>query len=401
MSDLFASVGGHRATTLRLYVPNVGPWFLDSELDEAVKLAGPVEVVFGKLRLKGTIAPSSSGAFQLTARARVVGGGGGWGKVLAPKSYHNDAGVRAPTVAEDAAREGGETLGTFDPLGPGVLGNDYVRAAGPASRALEDAAGGRPWWVDYQGVTKVAARPSVALAPGKGQILSYDPGGRLAVVGVDDPGEIGIGSVLTDRLDSPATVRELEYTMTAGALRAVAWCGGDESSETRLIKSLSDIVERILARRLYGKYRYRVVSMAVDGRVNLQAVTKAAGLPDVVPAMMRPGVAGVFAELALGGEVLVEFIAGKASDPIVTGFAGKGEPGFVPTRLVLGAANAGSAPAAARQGDTVRVPFPPAIFSGTILVSGVPSPATGAITFTPNFGIGVIEGGSGRVGIGS
>jgi hypothetical protein len=167
------------------------------------------------------------------------------------------------------------------------------------------------------------------------------------------------------------------------------------------VRALTVIVERVLARKLYGKYRYRVVAMAADGRVKLQAITKAAGLPDVVPATMRPGVAGVSADLALGGEVLVEFIAGKASDPIVTAFAGKGEPGFVPTKLVIGAASAGSAPAAARQGDTVRVPFPPAIFSGTIIISGVPSPATGAITFTPNFGVGVIEGGSGRVGIGS
>lgn len=85
-----------------------------------------------------------------------------------------------------------------------------------------------------------------------------------------------------------------------------------------------------------GKYRYRIVSMSVD-RVNLQIVAKRRGLPDAFPVAMHPGLAGTWAQLALGGEVLLEFIEGDPTMPIITHFAPKGAPGFLPVHTTIDA----------------------------------------------------------------
>jgi hypothetical protein len=129
--------------------------------------------------------------------------------------------------------------------------------------------------------------------------------------------------------------------------------------------------------------------------VELQAVRQAAGLPDALPATQIPGIAGAWAKLANGAEVLVEFIEGDPSQPIVTGFTPKGGGGFVPERLTLGATSENEASDAARKGDTVKCLQGPAVFVGTI--NGLP--ATGVITPTLPYVLGSITSGSSKVGI--
>lgn len=385
----FASLAGHRLQRLNLYVPNVGAWFADCVLDESTDLpTGQITLAFGSLKLNGTAAPQFSGDFVGSRTARIVGGAGAWGRAVAAKGYHNDAGVKAKLVCEDAAREVGETLGGFVPS-VDVIGIDYARRTGPAVHVLEDALGDTPWWVDYAGVTQVGERPATAPKAGSYELLQFDPLTRLATLSLDDPAAIGIGAVLTDRLSAPQTIRELEFEMTAGSLRVTAWCGGDAKTPSRLMRVLAALVARTLGGKLFGKYRYRVVTMAVDGRANLQAVTKAKGLPDMLPVSARPGVAGWWADLTLGGEVLVEFIAGDPTDPIVTGFPGKGEPGFVPVSLAFGNGVA----AVARVGDLVKAFLPPALpVAGTVVIGGTPSAFSGVITVTTPM-IGLIQTG--------
>ena len=69
--------------------------------------------------------------------------------------------------------------------------------------------------------------------------------------------------------------------------------------------------------------------------VELQAVVGGLGLPDVLPVAMKPGVAGAHGKLTGGGIVLVEFIEGDRTLPIVSAFAGKGEQGAAPDELDL------------------------------------------------------------------
>ncbi len=113
----------------------------------------------------------------------------------------------------------------------------------------------------------------------------------------------------------------------------------------------------------------------------------------MLPVSMWPGVAGAHAELQLGAHVLVEFIEGDRRLPIVTGFAGKDSPGFVPSTLTL--CTTGPGARAAREGDTVRVTIPADSF--VVSVSGS---ATGTKNPAPVEVDGEITSGSDKVKLG-
>lgn len=388
------TLDGIAVRTLTLRVGNVGPWVAEVVLTEAPPATlSKVTLAIGSTTLAGTVVAQQAGSFALGYGARVVGGGASWGRVLPAKGYHNDAGVKARLLAEDAARECGETLGSFVPKAERV-GVDYVRAIITASTVLEYAAGGNPWWVDYAGATQVGVRPVAELAKGTYDLLSYDPYNRVASLAVDDAAALHVGSVIADdRLEAALTVRDFELsTSNNSPLRATAWCGGLEAEPGRLPGLLRNLVQRLTEGRLHGCYRYRVVSMAGDGRCELQAVRKLAGLPDIRPISQWPGVAGTHALLTPGAEVLVQFVEGDAAQPVVTHYAGKDGTGFVPVLLTLGGA---TGQPAARQGDTVEVLLPPAQFAGTI--NGLP--ATGVVTWLAPTADGTITSGSGKVSI--
>jgi hypothetical protein len=395
MSDpAVVTLNGIAVRSLVLNVGNVGPWTAEVTLTEAPDAPlTRVTLAVGKATLVGTVTAQQAGAFALGYSARVSGGAAGWGRELSAKGYHNDAGVKARLLAEDAAREAGESLGSFVPSSERV-GVDYVRPVGTASAVLEYAAGAQPWWVDYAGVTQVGPRATSELARDTYDLLSFDPQNRLLLLAIDDAAALQIGSVITDeRLDAAQVVRDFQITTSNNSpLRATAWCGALESEPARLPGLLRALVRRITEGQLFGSYRYRVVAMAADGRVELQAVRKSAGLPDIRPISQWPGVAGAHAELAPGAEVLVQFIEGDAAQPVVTHYVGKGGTGFVPVQLTLGG-DAGQP--AARQGDTVEVLLPPAQFAGTI--NGLP--ATGVVTWLAPTADGTITSGSGKVRI--
>ncbi|SRR6266571_1808195 len=350
MTD-FATVNGNRVTAAHLQVTNYGPWILDLDLEGQPDLAGRVTAQIGTLQLSGMIIPQQAGTFGLQRKVRVVAGEAGWGISIPAKDYHNDAGVKARLIAEDAAREVGETIGGFIAAKERV-GIDYVREAGPASRALEDAVGhGVAWWVDYAGVTQAGPRPAIPLDKTKYEVLFYDPRARVATLAVDDPASLYVGAVISERLDGPQVIRDFEIVVDGQQLYATAWCGGTGADRGRLAGVFAELVARATGRQLFGKYRYRVLRTIGD-RVELQAVRKDAGLPDIVPVALWPGVPGVETELASGAEVLVEFIEGDRTLPVLTHFAGKhdGGPAFVPISLTL----CGSSQRAARQGDLVQ-----------------------------------------------
>jgi hypothetical protein len=348
-----ATCNGQRLTALHVDVANIGPWIADLDFESDPEVSGRVEIRVGSsLVLVGTVLTAMSGAHLEQRKCRVIAGAGGWARTVPRKSYHNDARVKARLVAEDLAREVGETLGDFLPATERI-GVDYVRAAGPASRVLEHVIGaGVPWWIDYAGRTCVGPRPSVPLTiDGSYDVLAYDPRHRTLTFAIDDPGRVQIGSVVAQPpLAGPQTIREYELHIDASSTRVVAWCGGTEFEPGRLVGLLSAIARRATDDQLLGKYRYRVVAMRDDGRVDLQAVRTGAGLPDLQPVSVWPGVAGAAAELAAGTEVLVEFIEGDPTMPIVTHFAGVAGPGFVPVSLAF----CGSEQRAARQGDLVQ-----------------------------------------------
>lgn len=329
----YANVNGETVIEGRLHIPNVGPWWADVVFEAAPDFDDGEAVTFalGAYELSGTVDPDHNGTFGEQRRMRILAGGGGWSTPIAPQHYHNDAGVLARAIVEDAARLVGETLGAFEPAADKV-GIDYVRQSGPASRALEDAIGGAAWWVDESGATVVGARATFEAAADSYQVLESKPAERLATLAVDDLETIGIGAIFSEGLDAPLTAFELEVIVSPEAARVVVWGGGTARGRGRLAGVFESAVASIVGRQLFGKYRYRVVKMSVD-RVELQAVASAAGLPDVLPVAQKPGVAGAHAKLTPGSIVLVEFIEGDRTLPLVVAFAGKGEEGHAPEEL--------------------------------------------------------------------
>lgn len=345
MTAAYAMVGDARAVGVTLHVASTGPWFADVELEGAPDISGRVELRLGDTTLSGTVLPLESGVHMERRRMRIVAGAGAWGSLLAAKAYHNDAGIRALLVAQDAARESGETLG--DDFAPALdrLGIDYVRRAGRAARALEDAAGGATWWVDYAGITRVGTRPSSAARTRAYIVTEYDPRARIVDLALDDDDVslVGIGTILSEGLEAPQTVRELEIDVGPDRMRVRAWCGGQASARGMLLDAIRAIVAAETDRYIYGPRKYRVIRMAgtpeatTGWRVHLQAVRRSSGLPDIEPISMWPGMAGLHARLTPGAEVLVEFIDGEPTQPIITHFVGNDGESWSPVELVLDA----------------------------------------------------------------
>lgn len=333
MTQAFARVDEHPVQSITVHVPAIGPWWAEVVFEGAPLVSGRASIWLGGLELVGTIDPTHDGIHGLQRRARIVAGAGAWASPLEPRAYHNDAQVRARTVAEDAAREAGEQLGDFVPSVERI-GIDYVRQAGPASRALEDVIGDAAWWVGYDGRTHVGAR---AAGDAEGyEILEVEPAHRVVTLSCDELDGILVGRTLEGpQLEAPLTIRDLAIAVTEEGVRVRAWCGGTDRSQSRLVDALRSIIARATDGALFGTWRYRVVRRSAD-RVELQAVRRAPGLPDVLPVSMWPGCAGAHASLAAGAEVLVQFIGGDRREPIVTHFAGKDGVGWRPSTLVLG-----------------------------------------------------------------
>lgn len=392
------TVNGFAAARVLVTVPNKGPWYADCDVAIEAALAGACVIkVSPTLELHGWVVREQSGTFAQTNMVRIVAGAAGWGRSLVARGYHNDAGVKAQTVAADAARECGETLGSFTPSAE-RLGPDYVRNVERASTALEAAAGDAAWWVDYAGVTHVGARAAHTLASEAYHVIGYNARERLVLLGADDPGLVTIGATLTEHLDEPGVIREVQLLADSKGLQLMAWLGGDENSPARLAGIMQAIITRVGARRLHGLYRYRVVKMFGDGRADLQSVRKASGMPDLSKVSLWPGVPGISTELTEAAEVLVQFIDGDRGHPIVTHFAGVQDEGFVPVGITIGGEDG---PEAARKGDAVEVLLPPAVLTGSF-VGPVPGPGgvvTGVLTFTANKALGTITAGSGKVKI--
>lgn len=326
-----ASIGPNFCERVRVYVPQHGAWYADVLMIGAPALSGEVTLALGTLDLVGTVV--SYGTRGEQAFAKVVGGAGAWGATLPAKPYHNDAGVKAKLVAEDAARECGETLETLTTQER--LGSHFVRRIGPASRTMELSVG-RAWHVGYDGVTRVGERASHTPTEGVYTVVDVQPEEGVVTLSLDDLGAVVVGSVLSEGLDVDLTVRDMEIRVDAEDAVIVAWCGGVPSTQDRISSALARLVDREAGTRIWGKWRYRVSEMNGD-RVKLQAVSSAAGLPDILPVDMYPGLAGVHAVLTNGADVLVEFVEGSPRLPIITGFVGKGGSGFVPVSLTLDA----------------------------------------------------------------
>jgi hypothetical protein len=351
------------ATTVRLLIPAVGVWTADVDvtLDDVTKIpSGKTVLQIRDRKLQCTVDDASSGRFGETFRARVVGGAGGWSSPVPARDYANDAGVMTSTVFSTTAAAVGETIQVPTPE---RLGVHYVRQAGPAAQVLSSVA----WYVDFDGITHVGARPSQVLSADH-TVMSWDALTHIATIGADDL--IEPGTVLTDSRFDTITVREIEQIFQADGARATAFCdNGSDPQLSPLMVALYAAARAATGSKFLARYRYRIVQEKPGGRLSLQAVNKSAGIPDALPISIWPGFQGISGHVAPGAIVLVDFVEGNPALPIVTAF----EDG-TPIELRLEALQitlngSGDARPVARLGDTVQAgPYAGTITSGSLTV---------------------------------
>lgn len=159
MSAPFANLNGEHVMKCRATIPYYGAWTADVLLSLAIVLSSPVTLSIGNLSLVGTVTRAAT--FAGARGIRIVGGGGGWRKVVSSRTYQSAAGVKISHVLGDAAAEVGEKISlTSDSL----MGPFYIRAEQPAADLLRMFTNGL-WWMDPSGTTQVApSRPSPTVA---------------------------------------------------------------------------------------------------------------------------------------------------------------------------------------------------------------------------------------------
>lgn len=335
----FSTLDGAPCGAVRVSVPWSGVWTAEVELHDEREFSGQVDLVLGETTMRGTVDPARSGTFAGRTRVFLVAGAGSWGKAVASRAYHNDAGVKLSAVVVDAAKEAGETA-VVSSSADRSLGVDWVREAGPASRVLE--ALGVPWHVGVDGVTRIGERSTRDVSKSV-QALEHNPVGRAVVLSPEgaDLSVLLPGSTVTDEARglSAFVAHDVELVVESARVRAVAY--GGASRAARLVSVLRSLAREGDPRRAFhGLYRYRVFRMELGGagpRVELQVVNRDLGLPDVLPVALVPGIAGGWAKLAAGAVVVVAFLDGDPAAPVMVGATPKGDPGHLPADLVLDA----------------------------------------------------------------
>ncbi len=321
MSSLL--VNDVQATRLRLFVPWVGAWVADVELDigsDKPMPKGKVVLAINDAKLIGTVDARASGRFGEKGSLRVVAGGAGWDKFPTEQTFHNDAGLKSDVVITSTASAVGESAIDSSPVDLDV---DYIRSSkAPAVRVLKD----RAWYVDDKGITQVAERPTATM-PDDYDLLMWDPYQRVAELAGESL--LWPGTVLKDpRIgDDPhtATVRDVEHVFDAAGARITAMCmlGKKPTADSsRLLGLLTTAIRELGGLDHLKSYRYRITKQGPDGRLFLQAISKASGIPDTLPISIFPGMAGDSAQHTPGTTCNIFFIEGDPSRPYVLGFDG-------------------------------------------------------------------------------
>lgn len=311
-----ATLNGVTVTRAQVQVPAWGVWWADVEVDSPEPLTGSVTLAIADVEMVGTV--QSGGALHGRGRYRISGGKGSWGKSIPRLAYHNDAGVKASTVLNDAARACGEELSgaTNDRLGP-----HYVRREGAASLALNDIAP-RNWYVDLDGITYIGQRVSTAYT-GEATRVNPDPASSIIELATESLSGLVPGAVVDG-----VTAVDVEVTLDEKRLTARVY--GDVTQSSRRVSALAQLVQQLFPDIRYrGVSEFRVVSQDGD-RLNLQPVRASLGLPDLSRVAMRPGVAGSRNNVTDGTLVLVAFVNANPSRPVVVNFDSPDNPGWIP-----------------------------------------------------------------------
>lgn len=214
MTEQFADLGGTRCVEARVVVPRQGAPHADITIEKEIAIASSGL----SLRLSGlvlTCAPwRTPVAFQGKMRVRLIGGHGGWRKVIASASYRSPAGVKLSLVLGEAAKACGESIivGTDR-----TLGDHYIRPEDAAQRILNRAA--PEWHIGLDGVTRTDARASSPILS-TFSLLGFDGVAGRALIATEVPADWIPGRTFRSPLiGGELVVDSVIHTMSKGALR--------------------------------------------------------------------------------------------------------------------------------------------------------------------------------------
>jgi len=322
-----ATINGFTCTRVRVQLPSWGVWYADVEVAGEHVLAGAVELVLADAALSGTVI--AGGAANGRSAYRIAGGAGRWGATVARRAYANDLGVRRSVLAEDVARDVGESV---DEGGlEGAIGPAFTRANDRAAAVL-DAIAPRAWRVDADGTTRFGARTTVAIATVAPRVRVDPKAGVLTIASSEIaalvPGVSVDGVVAVDvehDLDERTGLRTTLYASPWGASR-------EAEALRRFVRAVCPEL------RWSGVHEYRVGMIEAGGaRLALQPVRSVHGLPDLRFVRVRPGVFGASATPALGALCLVAFVDSDPARPVVVAGDDPDSPGFLPVDAALDA----------------------------------------------------------------
>lgn len=166
-------------------LPYQGVWVADIETtsEATFKVGDTIKMSVGSMRMVGTVIRGSNNADS--ARFMVVGGKGGWRKMVARRFYQDANGIKLSQVLRDLAKEAGESIEVDASISGVFVGDAWTRAASLASDCIQKL--GKVWRVRPDGVT-VVAPSTVTKATKRFSIRSFNAATGIVIVDFPEDG---------------------------------------------------------------------------------------------------------------------------------------------------------------------------------------------------------------------
>ena len=378
--SFFASAAGLQILSGSLLVPLVGAWTADLQLAGSGTLSGKVSVIIGNLTLTGTVIRSDPYGAQ--TKARLVGGAGGWRTSVPAQGYGSSSGVKLSTLLSDAAMAAGETVNVPSDTS---VGNGYARCSFGTSVAADilwhmiDLGFIPAWYIDPAGTTQAQAWPSNAIAT-PFTVTNHNPDEGKVEIATEDYVSWMPGCTFTaPQLAGTFTSAGVHYVWDPGGKFRFEVLTQTSPTDTgdRVLGPIQQVIQKEMApSRLYGRYRYTTSNPSAS-TIDCTPKNTKLGLPDLQNVPLHISSSSKITP-ASGADCDIEFLDGYI--PACTWID------QTPTEVDIAS---GTNPAG-YLGAQVQMFFPP-IVSGTMIVSGVPTPFTAVI---PSPLTGIVSQGS-------
>jgi hypothetical protein len=356
-------------------MPLVGAWHASVVTDpndpNAAPPTGPFRIEVDGIEFVGTVAPGRAGGFGGRTAAHMVGGAGGYTRVLEPKNYASGI-TKVRTVVDDILREAGETLSAETDTS--ILEKQlkgWQRGRGQAQHSLVLVLDqiGATWRVLRDGTTWIGVDTWPEVEP-DGQVLDEDWSDGMIVVAPERPNMVPGIVVRGQRIE------QVVHRNERSGLRTELYSQSVKSALQKVlgsVRSESDFAKR---------WPCKVVRQNADGTVQVLTDDDAMRGKGADHVRIRVGIPGTTVKVKEGARGLLGFDNADPSLPFIDSW--ESETPFV--KISVGR----DARPVARVGDLVRVMAGPLMpvqgtISGNPLVGGV-------ITITTPFQ-GVIETG--------